>query len=269
MNKDYSVLMSVYCKEQPCFLARSIESVMQQTIPPSDFLIVCDGVLTKELYDVINNKKKKYRCIRVLYQNNNMGLGESLNNGLSHIENDIVMRMDSDDVCLPERAEIQLSYLDEFDLVGSWVSEFENDEINIIGIRAVPEKYDEIIKFSKLRNPFNHPSVMFKKEVVVLAGNYQQLLFFEDYYLWLRVLKKTKKVMNIQKVLVNMRSGYLMRSRRGGKEYRKSLIALRKYMLHQNIINWFEYVFYSLGQIAFSCLPIKIKDFLYRRKLRK
>ena len=178
------------------------------------------------------------------------------------------MRMDSDDVCMPNRAELQVPLMDEYDLVGGIISEFENTEDNIIGYRKTPENYEEIYKFAKKRNPFNHPSVMFKKSVILEAGNYQHFLYFEDYFLWVRVLQITKKVHNIQEVLVNMRSGKEMRARRATKLARKSIKELRKRMYELKMINWFQRIFYTFGQNLFLILSPKLKEFIYRKVLR-
>lgn len=104
----YSVLMSVYIKEKPENLRLSVESMVNQTIPPEDFVLYCDGLLTNELYEEIDSLRKKYSILNVIYNETPMGLGNALNNGLKYCKNDIVARMDSDDIAVPERMELQL-----------------------------------------------------------------------------------------------------------------------------------------------------------------
>lgn len=266
---NYSVLMSVYIKEKPEFLQKSIESVMQQSVVTNDFVIVCDGPLNDNLYEVLDNMKNKYPCINVLKRDKNEGLGSALSFGLLNTKNEVVMRMDSDDICLPDRASIQLPLMNDYDLVGGSISEFDTFEENIIGYRCVPLTFDKIYSFAKNRNPFNHPSVMFKKSTIINAGNYQTLLFFEDYFLWIRVLMNTHKVCNVSNVLVNMRSGASMRKRRGGKTYRQSLKKLRKFMLKNKFISFPRYVFLNAGQLLFSIAPAKVKEKIYKSFLRK
>lgn len=265
---DYSVLMSVYYKERPEFLRRAIESVMSQTILTNDFVIVCDGPLNDSLYKVLEEAKEKYKVLNIVQLEENGGLGNALSIGITKAKNEIVMRMDSDDVCVANRAELQLPLMEEYDLVGGHITEFENTEDNIIGCRKTPEKPEEIREFAKKRNPFNHPSVMFKKSVVLKAGNYQRFKFFEDYYLWIRILQITDKVYNIQEVLVNMRSGKEMRSRRAAKEAKKSIKEIRKIMYKMKMINWFQCIFYTLGQIIFLSLSPRLKERIYRKVLR-
>ena len=261
--------MSVYHKEKPEFLIDSIRSVMNQTVKPDDFVLMEDGPLTKELDLAIAELRREFPCLHVFALSKNVGLGKSLAAGLLKTKNNIVMRMDSDDLCLPNRAEIQLKYMDSYDLVGGYITEFEGKPENLIGIRKVPEKYEEIYKFAKKRNPFNHPTVMFKKDVILKAGNYQTLLYQEDYYLWVRLLKITEKVYNIPEVFVNMRSGKEMRARRGNKTARKSIKTLRKFMYHEKMISWFNCVFYTFLYNTFLALPSSIKNFFYSFALRK
>lgn len=266
---NYSVLMSVYHKEKPEFLKQAVSSVMNQTIIPDDFVLVCDGPLTDELNSTISLLQEQYSCLNVIRLKENKGLGEALSIGITHTKNEIVMRMDSDDICLPHRAETQLPYLEKYDLVGGAISEFEDDPNNIIGYRYVPENYNKIIKFAKKRNPFNHPTTMYKKELILKAGNYKTLLYLEDYYLWIRVLMTSDKVYNIQKILVNMRSGREMRARRSNKTARKSIKFLRKYMFENKFINWFSYCWYSMIYGIVLSLPLSFKKNFYKRLHRK
>lgn len=260
--------MSVYIKEKPEFLKRSIESVMNQTVLPNDIVLVCDGPLTEELNNAIAELKTKYTCINTIQLEENKGLGVALSIGLRHTKNEIVMRMDTDDVCLTNRAELELPLMEQFDLVGGHISEFEGNEDNIIGYRKTPETYKKIYKFAKKRNPFNHPTVMFKKSVILDAGNYQPLPYLEDYFLWVRVLKNTDKVYNIQKILVNMRSGREMRARRANKSARQSIRTLRKYMHQNKRINFFQYYWFTFTHVLFLLLPLRIRTFFYNRILR-
>ena len=267
-NEPYSVLMSVYYKENPCFLEKAIDSVMEQEMQTNDFVIVCDGELSADLYKVIYSKKARFDCINVIQLDKNYGLGKALSIGLLNTKNDFVMRMDSDDVCMPYRSKKQIPMLLKYDLVGGWISEFENVENNIIGIRKVPELAKDIKHYARSRNPFNHPSVAFKKSAVIDLGNYGDLLFFEDYDLWIRFIYKNKSIYNIQEVLVNMRSGKSMRARRGGKQYRQSLRTLRKRMVKYGIISNTMRIVLNFTQIMFSLLPIRVKAFLYKSMLR-
>lgn len=268
-TKNYSVLMSVYSKERADFLRQSVDSVFSQTILPNDFVLVCDGTLTDELNKTIDELRKKYRCIQIVQLEKNSGLGVALSAGLEKTKNELVMRMDSDDICLSNRAAFELPLMETYDLVGGFVSEFEGEQENIIGVRIVPEGYEDIHRFAKKRNPFNHPTVMFRKSVILAAGGYKPLKYLEDYYLWVRLLLKNKKVHNVQKILVNMRSGTHMRVRRSNKDSKSSIIFLRKFMFKNHFIGLFSYIFGTFLQLLAHSLPLKIRLRLYNKVLRK
>ena len=266
--ENYSVLMSVYYKETATNLRQSIDSMLCQTVKPNQFLIICDGPLSKELDDVLLEYEKN-NCIELYRLEKNGGLGEALKIGIGLCRNDFILRMDSDDYSVPSRAEKEISLLKIYDIVGSNIVEFENEITNTIGMRRVPETQKQIIKFSKKRSPFNHPSVAFRKSAVLASGNYEHFLYLEDYYLWIRMIQHGAKCFNIQAPLVFMRSGLTMRSRRGGKEYLKSLKKLRKYMLQTKYINFFQFILYSCLSGILLRLPIKLKEKVYTHFLRK
>lgn len=219
---NFSVLMSVYHKENPLFLSDALNSVYAQTVKPTEVVLVQDGPLTEELYAVINSWKSKLSVIDVVMASN-VGLGEALNQGLQHCSYELVARMDTDDIALPTRFEQQLAVFDSqnIDVCGSWISEFDNDPSVILSIRQVPENHANIKKFAMSKNPMNHPSVMFKKTTVVKCGGYQNILYFEDYYLWLSLIKSGATLYNIPSPLVHMRAGFSQLSRRSGYLYFK------------------------------------------------
>jgi len=222
MSVKFSVLMSVYHKENPLYLNDSLSSLYSQNIVPTEVILVQDGPLTESLYDVIDSWKSNLNIIDVIIPNN-VGLGEALNKGLLHCNYELVARMDTDDIALPARFEKQLAAFKTFnlDVCGSWVSEFDNDSNTIISIRKVPEYNTDIVKLSKSKNPINHPSVMFKKTTVEKNGGYRNVLYFEDYYLWLSLIKNGAKFYNIPLPLVHMRAGFNQLSRRSGYLYFK------------------------------------------------
>lgn len=219
---NFSVLMSVYYKENPLFLSDALNSVYSQTVKPTEVVLVQDGPLIKELYDVIDSWKNKLNIVDVI-MTSNVGLGEALNQGLQLCSYELVARMDTDDIALPTRFEKQIAAFDSqnIDVCGSWISEFDNDPSTILSIRQVPEYHADITKFARSKNPMNHPSVMFKKTTIVKVGGYQNVLYFEDYYLWLSLIKNGATLYNIPSPLVHMRAGFNQLSRRSGYLYFK------------------------------------------------
>jgi glycosyltransferase involved in cell wall biosynthesis len=190
---QFSVLLSVYYKEKTDYLRASLDSIFNQSYPPNEVILVKDGFLTPELDHIINDYVSTRKEIKVIPLAENQGLGFALNQGLKLCSYKLIARMDTDDIAKFNRFEKQIQQFElypELDVVGCWIDEFIDNKDNIVSQRKVPEYHDQIYSFAKKRNPMNHPSVMFKKEAVLSAGNYQHFPLFEDYYLWVRMLKQ-------------------------------------------------------------------------------
>jgi len=243
---NFSVLMSIYYKEKVEYFNCAMISIWdKQIIKPNEIILVQDGPLTDELYENIEAWSfKLLGVLKIVIIDNNIGLGDALNLGLKHCTNELVARMDTDDIAHPERFKKQLEIFkkNNFDACSSWVSEFEGSDDNIISYRKVPKSHDEISHFAKKKNPMNHPSVMYKKSSVLASGSYQKMLGFEDYCLWARMLTNGASFHNIQEPLVNMRAGYSQLERRRGFNYAVNEVALQKKFLAIKFINKFEFI---------------------------
>lgn len=268
---NYSVLMSVYDKEQPEFLRASINSILAQTIPPAQIVVVCDGKLTEELYEVLHTFEEKNPSLFQLVQlAEQSGLGNALNEGMQHCSCEIIARMDSDDISRPDRMEKELSLIREkhVDIVSGSVMEFETDPKETGKIRKLPKTQEEILRFARRRNPFNHPCVMYKKSAVLAAGGYQPFEGFEDYYLWLRMLKNGATGYNTEQVLLSMRTKGMYK-RRGGLQYAGRILRFRGYMLKHGYCSLGDYLITVCGHVAVSLLPDGIRRLFYDKVLRK
>lgn len=268
---QYSVLMSVYKKEEVMNLRTSVESMMNQTLPPDDFVLYCDGTLTDELYQEIERLRLRYPILNVVYNDVSLGLGKALNNAISYCKNDIIARMDSDDIAKPDRMENQMTAFIKYsaDIVSAPVEEFSGSTDNIINVKNLPETDEEIKEYSKRRNPFNHPCTCFRKHQVYMAGGYKDFPYFEDYYLWIRMLSGGCKGYNIQKPLLYMRSGKDMYKRRGGMKYTKSALKFRRKMLKMKYCSVFDFLLSSCGHILMGLSPNKLRMKMYSDVLRK
>ena len=192
--KEFSVLMSVYAREQSEHLIAALHSVFEQTVSPTEVVLVEDGPLTTELNTVITDFSERYSALKIVKLAKNMGLGNALNVGLSACTYSLVARMDSDDLSLPNRFETQLKVFEkdlEVSVVGGWISEFENNPEQIISYRKVPEFDSEIKHFFCSKSPVNHVTVMFRKEDILKVGGYQHFYCLEDYWLWTRTVSYT------------------------------------------------------------------------------
>lgn len=271
-NMKYSVLMSVYRKEKPEYLKESIESMLRQTISPDEIVLVKDGPLTTELDNVIS-EFKGLNNFKIVELKENVGLGKALNIGLRNCKNEIIARMDTDDISEPNRCEIQLKELvnnDKVCVLGTSVAEFIGSTDNIFAFKNVVQKHEQIIKKMKFRNPINHPTVMFKKQAVEAVGSYEHWLLNEDYYLWIRVAQKGFIFQNINEPLVKMRINNDTYLRRGGWNYFITQKKLFDYMLKCGFINLGEYVYNNIIRFGIRVIvPNKFRKLLYIKFLRK
>ena len=270
MNSSYSVLMSIYYKENPLFLSLAIESILNQSIKTNDFVIVCDGQLTTELDKVLEKFSQTNQCIHIYRLNENKGLGNALAYGIEKCKNEIVMRMDSDDFSLPFRAERQIKIIDSgADITCGSIAEFTDDYMKTSTVRKIPLNRKAMAKFIKKRCPFNHPCVTYKKNLILSVGNYRNLPFREDYDLWIRVFLSSCEIRNTNDVLVHMRIGNGMLDRRFSKEAMTSKKIIRKELLENKLINKTEFYLYSFSEWIVSILPMFLKKIIYRVFLRK
>jgi len=242
----FSVLMSIYYKEKPEYFNRAMESIWdEQTIKPNEIVLVQDGKLIDELYEAIGNWQSKLDdVLKTIPLESNVGLGDALNIGFKECSYELVARMDTDDICSKDRFEKQLKVFEnsDVDICSSWVSEFQDDEKIISSYRKLPELNEDISKYGKVRCPINHPAVMYKKLIVTKAGGYKKMMWFEDYYLWARMIVIGAKFYNIQEALVNMRAGYGQLERRSGFKYAISEFNLQEEFLKIGFINVFEFI---------------------------
>ena len=270
--EKYSVLMSVYYKEQPDFLRSSMESIFSQTEKTDDFILVCDGPLTKELDEVINEFEHKYDVLHVIRFEKNRGLGPALNDGIEACKNELIARMDSDDIAPDYRCQHQIDAFrkdSELVILGGTVEEFEGNVNNIVSKKQMPTSDEEIKEYAKLRSPFNHPTVMYKKSAVQRVGGYPPLYLHEDYGLWVRLLSSGVKAANLSETLCFMRVDSGLYSRRGGIKYLKAAVDFRVYLYKTGYNSFFKMLFGVLVVTVMCLVPTCVRKFIYGKFLRK
>lgn len=271
--REYSVLMSVYHKEKPEYLKQAIESIQAQTLSTNDFVLVCDGPLNEQLDSVIATKQQEMgEFLNVVRLAKNGGLGNALNEGIKHCKNELVARMDSDDIAYPDRCEKQIAVFNthsEVSICSGIVEEFTTDPNTVDTKRVPPETNAEIVEFAKKRNPFNHPCVMYKKSAVEAVGSYQDFYLLEDYYLWLRMLMAGYQGYNIQEPLLHMRAGSDMYKRRAGWKYAKTQMRLFKFMKDRGFIGNSQYIKSCVIRSESALAPNWLRKFMFEKVLRK
>lgn len=271
--ENYSVLMSVYYKENSEYLKQAIESIQAQTFPTDDFVLVCDGPLNQELDSVIKKKQQEMKNIlNVVRLKKNAGLGNALNKGIQQCKNELVARMDSDDISYPDRCEKQLMVFNtypEISVCSGIVEEFATNPKVVESRRVPPETQEEIREFAKVRNPFNHPCVMYKKPDVEAVGSYKDFYLLEDYYLWVRMIMAGYQGYNLQEPLLHMRAGTDMYMRRGGLKYAKIQEKLFRFMKNNGFISKGQYIKNCVIRGESSLAPNWLRKFVFEKVLRK
>jgi glycosyltransferase involved in cell wall biosynthesis len=266
-SPQFSVLMSIYHKETPLYFDRAMYSIWdQQTVRPSEIVLVEDGPLTDELYSSISLWKAKLgKVFQVVSLEKNIGTGDAKNSGMDKCSFELVAIMDTDDISFSDRFEKQLNAFKEndIDVCGAWINEFEGAEGMIKAARRVPKLHHDIVKFSKSRSPMNHVSIMFKKTAVIRSGGYQKMMWIEDYYLFVRLIQSGAKFYNIQESLVNVRAGVGQLERRRGLKYALSELKLQRKMLKLGFLSWFEFSTNVIIRFSIRMLPEKISTFIY------
>ena len=269
----FSVCMSVYKNDSPLFLEQAIDSVVKQSAQPDEVVLVVDGPIPDALRQMVLDKQNEFPIIHPVFLPENKGLGNALKVAVENAKYDVIARMDSDDLSLPDRFEKQLSFMEEnpnVDIVGGQMTEFIDTPDNIVGQRMVPLSHNEIYSYMKSRCGLNHVTVMFKKSAVVSAGNYQDWFWNEDYYLWVRMMLHGCKFSNLPDVLVNVRSGLDQYARRGGMKYFKSEAGIQRLMLDNKMISWPRYAFNVFGRWCIQvAMPNWLRGFVFRTLFRK
>lgn len=273
-NSKYTVLMSVYYKEKPEYLSLSIESMLNQTVKPDEFIIVKDGPLTTELDEVINNFVTAYpKTFNIIVNETNLGLGPALAKGIENSKNELIARMDSDDYVVSTRCERQLEKFREdpkLGMVGSYEAEFVDDIDNVISIHRVSSENDEIERFMHRRCSVLHPTVMYKKSAVLKSGNYQSVLLYEDYDLFARmVLEYHIKSYNIPEPLYYIRTSEDFFKRRGGIKYAKTVLKFKWGQYRKGYMSLMDFCISGLGQAFVCVLPNSLRKIFYMKFLRK
>ena len=268
----FSVLMSLYIKERVQYFEECMQSILRQTVQPSEIVIVFDGPITTELRKSVN----KYMSImpgviKIVENKQNKGLGLALAQGVPICTHELIARMDTDDIAREDRFEQQLKMFlsnPNIDICGSHISEFEGSIDNILSKRMVPITHENIAKYQKQRSAFNHMTVMYKKSMVLKAGNYEHCPLMEDDMMWIRMLIAGARCANIDDFLVYARTGYAMIERRGGWDYFKKYRSGRKMIYKTGYISSWDYYKTIIVQLIVALVPKKLRLFIFTRLLR-
>lgn len=273
MDYRFSVLMPVYCKEKPEYFSEALAGVINQTLKPDEIVVVKDGPLTEELEKVLSKYvDENPGLFKIVSLGKNQGRGTAAAEGVKNCSYELIARMDSDDISREDRFEKQIqAFKDspELDICGSQIAEFETDISNIVSRRRVPLEDAEIKKYLRMRSPFNHPSLMFRKSSVIKAGNYESCLYMEDAMLYVRMYLYGAKGCNIDEYLLYFRINREMYLRRGGWEYYKNYKSTRQKIYETGYISSFEYYYSLVLHFLLAIMPNWLRGAVYRKVLHR
>ena len=269
---EYSVMMSVYDQELPENLNESLESMLMQSYPPSDFVLVCDGKLTNELNIIAKSFQDEYKTIfRIIQINENVGVGKAYNIGIEACKCDYIVKMDSDDISMTNRCLKQMALFavqPELDIVGTFVEEFDSETGKTVSVKKVPVLHDDIVEFAKRRNPFNRQTVAIRKEKAVSIGGYSDLKLCEDYEFSARMIRNGAKCQNIPEVLVRYRINENTVDVRKSSKHTKAFIRVRWIIFRAGDTSFRDFLIPCMTQIALFILPRRFTAWFYRKFLR-
>ncbi|MHA1056262.1 glycosyltransferase [Enterobacter mori] len=274
VNTPFSVLMSVYINDDPEHLRVALNSIFhEQTLKPEQVVIVADGQLKTAQLSFISSFSASITSERVTFVelSQNVGLAAALNEGLKHCRHEIVARMDADDIALPRRFEKQISFLlsnPQIDVCGTLIDEIDTDTEEYISTRRVPLAHEKIKVFARKRSAVSHPSVMFKKSKVLAVGGYPLFRKSQDFALWSLLLVNNAKFANIDEVLLKMRTGRDLMTRRG-LSYLKYEYQVIHFQYKIGFISLSELLKYATVRTVFRILPAGVKKMLYAVVRRK
>ena len=269
----YSVTMSVYDKENPQFLKESIDSIINQTHKTNDFIIICDGELTDELYEILDNASCAHSDIlRVIKLREHVGTAKAANLAIKLCKNELVGKMDSDDIALPDRFEIQIRRMmlhPELDIIGSYIEEFDSDTGKAIAVRKTPLSSKAVLEFARQRAPFNNQTMLFKRSVALACGGYDGTLQrCEDYDFMVRMLSNGAVGGNIAKVLVRYRVTKDNLQRRRNFRNTKAFFAVRWKIYRSGFSSFADFLVPCAMQLALFALPSQVTGLIYKKFMR-
>jgi len=268
----YSVLMSVYAKDKPEYLETSIKSMLNQTVAPEQFVIVVDGPVPEDIHGIVEKYAVNVNLFTVVKLSQNGGLGKALDAGLKKCRYELVARMDADDISLKNRCERELSLFvqhKELALCGTNIDEFYDDPENVRTMRKVPSNYEAIRKYIRRRQPFNHPTVMFKKSEVIRCGGYGELKRKQDYDLFSRMINMGCYALNVDESLLKFRADADNYKRRKSWAYVKSSIKVGILNYRRRYCSFFDLMYIICGQVGLFLMPLKMMTVVSDRILRK
>jgi glycosyltransferase involved in cell wall biosynthesis len=266
MHEPFSLLVPVYDGDRPDYLRQAFRSaVHDQALRPDQVIIVRDGPVRAELAECLDELRTASPVpVTFVPLPRNGGLGPALDRGLAASQHDVVARMDADDVAMPHRFEVELPLMADADIVGSGLLEFSGDSDEIVGQRVPPIGAEKIARYARMHDPFNHPTVMYRRRAVLAAGGYGDLKLMEDYALFARMLQNGARAVNVAEPLVYYRVGETAFKRRGGTELLRSELRLQREFRKNGFTTPAQYLRNVIVRGGYRLIPWWVRRAVYR-----
>ena len=266
MHEPFSLLVSVYDGDRPDYIKRALRSAVDdQTVRPDQVVIVRDGPVRDELAACLDEiQATSLVPVTFVPLPDNGGLGPALDQGLAASWFEVIARMDADDVAMPHRFEVELPLMQEADIVGAGLLEFVADTDDIVGQRIPPTDPRQIRRYARMHDPFNHPTVVYRRAAVLAAGGYGDFPLMEDYALFARMLASGARAVNVAEPLVYYRVGAEAFKRRGGTGLFRSELRLQREFLRQHFTTPVEFARNVLVRGGYRLIPWWCRRLLYR-----
>jgi len=266
VHEPFALLISVYDGDRPAYVRRALRSaVADQTVRPDQVIIVRDGPVGADLAECLDDITAScVTPVTFVPLERNGGLGPALDRGLAASWFDVVARMDADDIAMPHRFEVQLPLIAEADIVGSGLLEFVRDTDDIVGQRVPPVDPGRIARYARIHDPFNHPTVVYRRQAVLAAGGYGDHPLMEDYALFVRMIQGGARTANVAEPLVFYRVGETAFKRRGGMALLRSELRLQREFRRSGFTSPAEYVRNVVVRGGYRLIPWWLRRAVYR-----
>lgn len=266
-HEPFALLLPVHAGDIADYVRLAFRSAVdEQTLRPDQVVLVQDGPVPAPVADCIAELRATSPVpVTFVQLEHNLGLGPALDAGLAASEHDVVARMDSDDISMPHRFAVQLPLISAgADIVGAGLLEIGADVTDVVGRRTPPSDPDDIVRYAHIHDPFNHPTVVYRRGAVLAAGGYGDLPLMEDYWLFARMLAGGARPANVPEPLVYYRVGAGAYQRRGGRSLLRSELALQRRLLADGFTTRGQYVRNVVVRGGYRLLPWWVRRAVYR-----
>ena len=268
-SEAYDVLMPMAPWESPSILSEALASLEDQSLQPAQVIVSCDGPPPAELRQILMVSRLPLLIVEGPGQE---GVGPVLARGMDHCRSELVVRADADDISIPQRCFLQVESMlqrPELAAMSSWIDEFQQNPLKTTSIRQVPIGSVEVRRFSRWRNPMNHPAVILRQSMVRQVGGYRSCPGFEDYYLWLRLLAGGLPLDNCASSLVKVRVGPGHTARRNGWPYLQAEAIFLFRCAREGLLDWSHVLLLGLLRLPIRLVPVPVQTFITRTMLRR